>query len=1166
VIGAGDAAIVPARIVSPQRRVSWHHAAREIDPVAASEDRDTPLPEGTVTVLFTDLVGSTGLNQRLGDEAASAVEREVERMALEQVQKHRGVLVKDTGDGVMAAFQSARRAVACAREIQRGMTRLNRDRPGDDVRMRIGLHTGEVIEEDGNLHGETVIVAKRVESAAPAGSIFASDTVYGVLGTAREELEDRGEFQLKGLTNAWRLYEIPAADDSGGVLSDQERTPYVGRLAERERLQSLAEKAQSGRGNLVLISGEAGAGKTRLMQELSEVAERRGMAVFVGHCIDMEAPPPYQPLIEHVEQAARTLTSEALREILGENAPELAKLMPELRQRYDDIPEPPALPPEQERRYLLHGVAAFLERAARSRPLVLVYEDLHWADESTLLLLRDLAPRLAKVPVLAIGSYRQTDLSPERPFAATLEALLRARHAEEIVLTPFGEKEVEAILRGRAGQPPPPELVSLVYSETEGNPFFVEEVFRHLKEVDKLFDAEGRWHSGIEIADTEVPRGVRLVLGRRLERVSDDCRKALTAAAVIGRVFSFELLLRSAGLDEDALLDALDEAEQAHLVEDQSRDREARHAFVHEQIRQTLLGALSLPRRQRLHLRVAGAIEALPGQPEAHAADLAHHLYGAGSAAAVDRTLAALYRASERSLASLAFEDVLRHVEWAEEVADGEDAAAVIPFAALRARALRGLGRVEDALASLGQALERAPTGPERDAVIHERARILLDLFRGAEAQEDLTPLLEHARQAGERERELQILLDLGRAYYILSLDTPNNAEKSRDAYAEAYAVAKEIGDRAAMVRALVPTGWFIDYWPDYHDTARANLTEALALARTIGDEDLLAEASLSHLRMLSPGETIAEAERLRDHFEARRDPVRLKEHLFWLMWQYWSRGDFERSVEACDRGIELAEQLGSAPVQYGSIKAIALVDLGRFDAVEAALAQEVADADHPFGQAMQQLGRTVFLERIDAREAAMATGRDALRRAGELSRTWMQSWLRELLGSLAARMGKPEQEIQAWFGDPVAPGFGIAGVAEVHRAIADGRAESAIDSLVESRDAQHRHALRRHWIESGDALAAAQLAAERPADAAATALEALAAAKETGCESLAWRLEARLAQAHERLGNAAEAATWRSAARTRHAALAERLGDPALRRAFESQPLARSFAESPTT
>ncbi len=197
------------------------------------------LPEGTVTVLFTDLVGSTQLNQRLGDSAATALEREVETCVLERVAKHRGVVVKDMGDGLMAAFQSARRAVSCAQEIQRAMARRNREtRVG--VRMRIGLHTGEVLEENGGLHGETVIIAKRIEALAPPGATFASETTYGVLGTARAELQDRGEFELKGITAPWRLYEIPSAEEGvSGLLAAGERTPYVGRTAERERLVQL---------------------------------------------------------------------------------------------------------------------------------------------------------------------------------------------------------------------------------------------------------------------------------------------------------------------------------------------------------------------------------------------------------------------------------------------------------------------------------------------------------------------------------------------------------------------------------------------------------------------------------------------------------------------------------------------------------------------------------------------------------------------------------------------------------------------------------------------------------------------------------------------------------------------------------------------------------------
>ncbi len=256
------------------------------------------------------------------------------------------------------------------------------------------------------------------------------------------------------------------------------------------------ERARDGAGSLLLIGGEAGVGKTRLVEEATVEARRLGLRVLTGHCVDQQGAPPYLPTIEHIEEAARQVSPEALRQALGENAPEIAKLMPELRLRYPDIPEPVSLPPEQERRYLLHGVAEFVERAARATPLVLVFEDLHWADESTLLLLRHLAQRLAQIPVLALGTYRDTDLKPGSPLGAALPELLRQRLAEEIRLGPLGEAGVASLLAGRAGSAPPAKLVALVYAETEGNPFFVEEVFRHLHEAGKLLDEAGRWRSG----------------------------------------------------------------------------------------------------------------------------------------------------------------------------------------------------------------------------------------------------------------------------------------------------------------------------------------------------------------------------------------------------------------------------------------------------------------------------------------------------------------------------------------------------------------------------------------------------------------------------------------------------------------------------------------------
>ncbi|MGH7894495.1 MAG: ATP-binding protein, partial [Candidatus Binatia bacterium] len=625
------------------------------------------LPEGTVTVLSTDLVGSTVLNQRLGDVAATTLEREIAELAQVQVEKHRGVVITQAGDGLMVAFQSARRAVACAQEIQRGVARLNRSLPEIVLKLRVGLHTGEVVNDEGGLHGETLIIAKRVESVAPGAAIFASDTVHGVLGTARTDLEDRGEFTLKGIDAPWRCWEVPWADaESTGVLSGSARTPLVGRGPERAKLLHAVEQARSGAGALVLLVGEAGVGKTRLVEEMASEARRTGLRVLIGHCVDQQGAPPYLPTIEHIEEAARQVPPETLRQALGENAPEIAKLMPELRLRYADIPDAVTLPPEQERRYLLRAVSEFVERAARTTPLVLVFEDLHWADESTLLLVQHMAQRLPQIPVLVLGTYRDAELKPGRPLAAVLPGLLRQRLAEEIVLRRLTEDGVAALLEGRAGSKPPRELVALVYAETEGNPFFVEEVFRHLHESGKLFDEAGRWRSGVQIADTEVPRSVGLVIGQRLERVGDDCRRILTIAALAGKTFRSDLLGVFQGIGEDDLLDALEEAAGATLIEDVSTGREARYAFIHEQIRQSLLALLSTARRQRLHLRMADAMEALyRSDADAHAPDIAYHLYQAGAAAEGRRTASWLGRAAERALDALAFEDALRDLDAA---------------------------------------------------------------------------------------------------------------------------------------------------------------------------------------------------------------------------------------------------------------------------------------------------------------------------------------------------------------------------------------------------------------------------------------------------------------------------------------------------------------------
>ncbi len=339
--------------------------------------------------------------------------------------------------------------------------------------------------------------------------------------------------------------------------------------------------------------------------------------------------------------------------------------------------------------------------------------------------------------------------------------------------------------------------------------------------------------------------------------------------------------------------------------------------------------------------------------------EIANHLELAGSASPPARTATALVASGQAALAALAFEDAFRLLGRAAAHIEHEDPDAWATAVALQATALRGSGRVAEALGALDAALGAVPaTSPTRAAILLQRAQLLLELFRAEETLDDLDSLVEQHRLAGNRPAQLAALLALGRANWIMSLDRQEFGPPARATYEEAYRLAEELADRRAMVNALMTTVWFVDYWPDYAPIAEANAARAVELAREIGDPDLLIDAEFSTLRTLGPARVAAPAEELLARLEARRDPIRLKEHCFWMMWVYFGAAQFERCVTTCDRGIELAAQLGSPPVQYGSIKATALTRLGRFDEVARALGQEVTDDAHPFGRAHAQLAR----------------------------------------------------------------------------------------------------------------------------------------------------------------------------------------------------------------
>ncbi|MGH9011692.1 MAG: ATP-binding protein, partial [Acidimicrobiia bacterium] len=460
-----------------------------------------------------------------------------------------------------------------------------------------------------------------------------------------------------------------------------------------------------------------GVGKTRLSEELMRQAEREGLQSFVGHCHEMAGAQPYIPIIEIFEQAlTRAPSPLAFRQYLGEDAPEVARLVPRLRQLCPDIPPPLELPAEQERRHLFNSVWEVLARTARTQPSLLVLDDLHWADEPTMLLVQHLAERAADVPLLIVGLYRDSELDVGRPLSRTFEDLIRRRLAHRMTLQRLPEATVAQMVAGLAGQKAPPRLVEVLYAEAEGNPFFTEEVFKHLAEEGRLFDADGSFRTDLSVDELDVPEGVRLVVGHRLRRLGDDGAKALGSAAVIGRVFSFELLQVVEEILEDPLLDVIERAERAGLIVSlEDRSDEDRFMFAHELIRQTVLAELSAPRRRRLHVRTAEALERVyAGNLRAQAATIAHHLLEAGPAADPKRTFRYFALAGEAALESAAYEEALRYFEQARSMTELATAREVADLLFGLGRAQRSLGDWElamenwrealDAYASLGEA------------------------------------------------------------------------------------------------------------------------------------------------------------------------------------------------------------------------------------------------------------------------------------------------------------------------------------------------------------------------------------------------------------------------------------------------------------------------------
>ena len=417
------------------------------------------------------------------------------------------------------------------------------------------------------------------------------------------------------------------AGSTVAILDALSRGRLVGRASELAEARELWRRAREGNGHAVLLSGEPGAGKTRLSREITIQAAVDGALVLSGGCYEYEATTPYLPFVEAFRRWVRDEKDDnKLRSILGEAAIHIAKLAPEIETRLGPFPERPALAAHEERLLFFDAVSQVFSNAARQQSVLFYADDLHWADRGTLGLLGHLLRQLRTERVFIVGAYRETELVRAHPLAKSLVDWNRERLITRIILRRFNESETGDQLGALLGENVSGDFAAVVHRETEGNPFFIEEVLKALIEKGSVRRESGRWKR-CDITELLIPQSVKEAIGNRLDRVSAQCNDVLRVCAILGKVFTFEELLAAAEQTEDVLLDALDEAVAAQLLAPLLADS---FIFTHDKIREVLYEEINPIRRRRLHRRVAEGLEKNCSRSTCAVEKLAHHYIQAG--------------------------------------------------------------------------------------------------------------------------------------------------------------------------------------------------------------------------------------------------------------------------------------------------------------------------------------------------------------------------------------------------------------------------------------------------------------------------------------------------------------------------------------------------------
>ncbi len=656
------------------------------------------------------------------------------------------------------------------------------------------------------------------------------------------------------------------------------RGRITGRKRELDEAGTYWRRARNGEGQVLLISGEPGIGKTRLVREIATLVEVSGGMVLTGECF-AEGSAPYAPIAQMIREVLKHGADHNLPNLV---LADLIKIAPDLQSRYPDVPSNPALDPVAEQQRLYESVVSFCITLSDNAPLLLFLDDVHWADSGTLYLVRYLARRLQKSPSLLIATYREFELSETHPFQGVIMDLSRSHRANRIKLSRLGREETEAMLEALFAEGMPAEFLDGIYRETEGNPFFTEEVCKALVESGKLYFEDGIWQRP-SMDELEIPQSIRSAVQSRITRLSPDTQKVLLLAAVIGREFDFEPLFEISELADEALLDSLDEAREAQLIAEIKATKGDGFSFVHALIPTTLRGNLSGLRRGRIHRKVAAVIEKLhPHDYES----LAYHYGETGDEA---QALTYLTQAARQAQQVYANEDALRHYSEALDLIPEEH--------------------------------------PERFDLLAARAQVFDLLGRREEQLADIEEMQSLAKLQGDQSRQVDALIALTDHY--LATEAWDVTTHTQALAERAVEIARQVDDPVQEAHALRRMGMVARRKTEWR-AGREWLQEAATLFR---DNAYPGEAAacLNDLReFLEAMHKNQEAQRISEEAltlsqetgDRRQEAISLRS----LAYAYLNQNEPDQALPRAEAALEINHQMGDLAEESATLQAIGLV------------------------------------------------------------------------------------------------------------------------------------------------------------------------------------------------------------------------------------------------